>query len=86
MIATDSVLHPGLQTRRCSDLISVYNDCSAYDELSDNIPPTEKLAMQELDEMLRLRNLGVRGAVGEIKSSQIVSRQPVRCHPPNTPK
>jgi hypothetical protein len=42
------------------DPIFVYNDWSAYDELSDNIPLTEKLAMRELDEMLRLRSLGVR--------------------------
>jgi hypothetical protein len=42
------------------DPIVVYNDWSAYDELSDNIPLTEQLAMKELDEMLRLRRLGVR--------------------------
>ena len=38
----------------------VYNDWSAYDELSDNVPLTEKLAMRELDQVLRLRALGVR--------------------------
>jgi hypothetical protein len=42
------------------DPIFVYNDWSAYDELSDNIPLTEQLAMKELDEILRLRRLGVR--------------------------
>ena len=42
------------------DPIVVYNDWSAYDELSDNIPLTEQLAMKELDEILRLRKLGVR--------------------------
>ena len=42
------------------DPIVVYNDWSAYDELSDNIPLTEKLAMQELDQILRFRRLGVR--------------------------
>lgn len=40
--------------------IWVYNNWSAYDELSDNVPLTEKLAMHELDEILRLRNAGVR--------------------------
>jgi hypothetical protein len=41
------------------DPIWVYNDWSAYDELSDNIPLTETLAMKELDEIVRLRKLGV---------------------------
>jgi hypothetical protein len=40
--------------------ISVYNNWSSYDELSDNIPLTESLAMRELDELLRLRKAGVR--------------------------
>ena len=40
--------------------ISVYNNWSAYDELSDNIPLTEALAMRELDELLRLERSGVR--------------------------
>jgi hypothetical protein len=40
--------------------ISVYNNWSAYDELSDNIPLTETLAMRELDELLRLKQAGVR--------------------------
>jgi hypothetical protein len=42
------------------DPVFVYNDWSAYDELSDNIPLTEQLAMKELDEILRLRRFGVR--------------------------
>jgi hypothetical protein len=42
------------------DPIFVYNNWSAYDELSDNIPLTEQLAMNELDEILRWRRLGVR--------------------------
>jgi hypothetical protein len=42
------------------DPIFVYNDWSAYDELSDNIPLTEELAMKELDQILRLRKFGVR--------------------------
>jgi hypothetical protein len=41
------------------DPIWVYNDWSAYDELSDYIPLTEELAMRELDQILRLRKLGV---------------------------
>jgi hypothetical protein len=41
------------------DPIWVYNDWSAYDELSDNIPLTEELAMKELDEIVRLRSFGV---------------------------
>src|SRR5215472_9328696 len=40
--------------------IWVYNDWSAYDELSDEVPLNEALAMRELDEMLRLRKAGVR--------------------------
>ena len=40
--------------------ISVYNNWSSYDELSDNIPLNEKLAMRELDELLRLKRAGVR--------------------------
>jgi len=42
------------------DPIFVYNNWSAYDELSDNIPLTEELAMRELDQILRLRRFGVR--------------------------
>jgi hypothetical protein len=41
------------------DPIWVYNDWSAYDELSDNIPLTEALAMNELNEVVRLQRLGV---------------------------
>src|ERR1700730_12342604 len=41
------------------DPIWVYNDWSAYDELSDNIPLTEALAMNELQQIVRLRKLGV---------------------------
>src|SRR5215471_8830188 len=40
--------------------IAVYNNWSAYDELSDNIELTESLAMKELDQILRLRRAGVR--------------------------
>src|SRR3981189_1251476 len=60
------VQHPGnwaaekLGALLARDPIFVYNDWSAYDELSDNIPLTEQLAMRELDEILRLRRFGVR--------------------------
>jgi hypothetical protein len=40
--------------------IAVYNDWSAYDELSDNIPLTEELAMRLLDNLDRLKKDGVR--------------------------
>ena len=41
------------------DPIWVYNDWSAYDELSDNIPLTEELAIKELNELVRLKRRGV---------------------------
>jgi hypothetical protein len=41
------------------DPVWVYNDWSAYDELSDNIPLTEQLAMKELEEIVRLKEYGV---------------------------
>ncbi len=37
------------------DPIWVYNDWSAYDELSDRIPLTEELAMREQAQIERLR-------------------------------
>lgn len=40
--------------------ISVYINWASYDELSDNIELTETIAMRQLDELLRLRKLGVR--------------------------
>ncbi len=39
------------------DPVWVYNNWSSYDELSDNIPLTEALAMRELDEIARLKKL-----------------------------
>ena len=38
----------------------VYNNWSAYDELSDHVPQTEELAMRELAEIVRLKKSGVR--------------------------
>ena len=40
--------------------VAVYNNWSAYDELSDNVELTESLAMKELGEILRLGREGVR--------------------------
>lgn len=39
--------------------VFVYNNWSAYDELSDKVVQTEELAMRELGEMLRLKQSGV---------------------------
>jgi hypothetical protein len=39
--------------------VFIYNDWSSYDELSDNIPLTEELAMKELYEVSRLKKSGV---------------------------
>ena len=40
--------------------ISVYINWAAYDELSDEVELTEELALRQLDELLRLRELGLR--------------------------
>lgn len=40
--------------------ISVYDNWSTYDELSDNVPLTEASTMLELDQLLRLRQAGAR--------------------------
>src|SRR5438045_5307342 len=40
--------------------VAVYNNWSAYDELSDNIELTEALALRELNEIVRLRRAGIR--------------------------
>jgi hypothetical protein len=39
--------------------VFMYNNWSAYDELSDNVPLTEALAMRELAELVRLKKKGV---------------------------
>ena len=44
----------GLRPRLAAP-VWVYNNWSAYDELSDAVPLNEQLAMRELAEMLRLR-------------------------------
>jgi len=48
-----------LGTPLLRDPIWVYNNWSAYDELSDRIPLTEELAMRELAQIVRLRQFGV---------------------------
>jgi hypothetical protein len=40
--------------------VFVYNNWSAYDELSDNVAQTETLSMRELNEIIRLKAKGVR--------------------------
>lgn len=40
--------------------VFIYNNWSAYDELSDNKPQTEELTMRELSEIVRLKNQGVK--------------------------
>jgi hypothetical protein len=39
--------------------VFIYNNWSAYDELSDNVPQTEELSMRELNEIIRLKQNGV---------------------------
>jgi hypothetical protein len=40
--------------------VSIYINWAAYDELSDTVELTEELALRQLDELIRLRALGVR--------------------------
>jgi len=70
-IAAGVLMHPFVQA--CSNPASyknlklagppqpvfIYNNWSAYDELSDNKPQTEELAMRELNEIIRLKKQGV---------------------------
>ena len=53
---TISLVHPA----NLNQPVFVYNNWSAYDELSDNIELTEELAMKQLNEILRLRQAGIR--------------------------
>ncbi|MCX5659933.1 MAG: hypothetical protein NTW19_09455 [Planctomycetota bacterium] len=43
-----------------SQPVAIYINWASYDELSDNVELTEALALQQLDEMIRLRARGVR--------------------------
>jgi hypothetical protein len=49
-----------LDSPTISGPISVYDNWSTYDELSDHVPLTQDLTMQELSQVLRLRRAGVR--------------------------
>ena len=40
--------------------LSVYVNWAAYDELSDNVRLTEEIALEQFDEMIRLKNKGVK--------------------------
>src|SRR5262245_66671047 len=57
-VTSPEVQGTGLRPRLAGP-VWVYNNWSAYDELSDAVPLNEPLAMRELAEMLRLRNAGV---------------------------
>ncbi len=59
-LVKDSMWNPNkLGGNLLRDPIWIYNDWSVYDELSDNIPLTEELAMKELNEIIRLKKYGV---------------------------
>ena len=68
LLACASVAMDAQQKFSASDLaspsvpgpISVYDNWSTYDELSDHVPLTQDLAMRELDQILRVRKAGVR--------------------------
>ena len=51
---------PPTGPRMVRDPAGIYINWAAYDEISDNVPLTEELAMKQFDELLRLRRLGVR--------------------------
>ncbi|MGB9146584.1 MAG: hypothetical protein WCC14_12235 [Acidobacteriaceae bacterium] len=42
------------------DPVSIYDNWSTYDELSDHVPLTQALAMRELDQLIKLRKAGAR--------------------------
>jgi hypothetical protein len=49
----------GLKLAGPAKPVFIYNNWSAYDELSDNVPLTEDLAMRELAELIRLKKSNV---------------------------
>lgn len=59
-IADSHLSIPVRGTLALNQPVAVYNNWSAYDELSDRIELTESLAMKELDQIVRLRRAGVR--------------------------
>src|SRR5580704_17007934 len=58
--AQESYSRDRLGSPTIPDPISVYDNWSVYDELSDNVPLTQTLTMSELDQVLRLRKAGAR--------------------------
>ena len=60
MYLTDGIKN---RTARLTKPVFVYNNWSAYDELSDNIPLDEALAMKELDHIVRLKKIGCTGGL-----------------------
>ncbi len=52
-------MNSGIKWNGPATPVFIYNNWSAYDELSDNVPQTEELAMRELNEIIRLKNNGV---------------------------
>lgn len=58
--APERYSHLALDSPTLPNPISVYDNWSTYDELSDNVPLTEALSMNELDQVLRLKRAGVR--------------------------
>ena len=58
--AQESYSRDRLGSPTIPDPISVYDNWSVYDELSDNVPLTQALTMSELDQVLRLRKFGAR--------------------------
>ncbi len=53
------VIGEGIKLSGPPQPVFIYNNWSAYDELSDNKPQTEELAMRELNEIIRLKKQGV---------------------------
>lgn len=49
----------GVAAERLAEPVCIYNNWSAYDELSDAVRLDEALAMREFDQLLRLRSAGV---------------------------
>jgi hypothetical protein len=60
LLTSVAVLQAGERSHPAQRPISVYINWAAYDELSDNVELTEKLALEQLNEVVRLRKAGVR--------------------------
>jgi len=59
LLASTSLFNLQLTLNGPAKPLMIYNNWSSYDELSDNAPLTETLAMRELDELVRLQRQGV---------------------------